>query len=147
MKPTKPTYATPEAALAWKSPEPLCVDYTHPETEQLFRIEGICKAKDRRAIYAEVSRMAASASSLQPVLGYVPDDADIVASCWCMACVIAPKLTSLQWLQFGAEASLSSVYSECLIASRAIERRTVDGTVEVPDGETAAEDQLKADPS
>lgn len=145
---TTPAYATAEQALAWKSPEPLTLDYVHSDTGQTYHIAGLCKAKDRKAIYTERRRLLPLADSLASAVGYVPTDADITDACWCAECVAAPKMTALQWLTFGAEASLGELSGQCLIASRIIEDRADEDTqAKVPDGTAAAEAELAKDPS
>ena len=143
-----PEYATPEQALAWKSPAPLSEDYTHSETGQVYRIDGIARAADRKGIYLEIARIKEAAAGLAPTLGYVPDDADIIDACWAAACVTNPKLTNLQWLQFGSEATLGELSQRCFVASRVVEDRKSGAlAATVPDGETAAEAELKEDPT
>lgn len=143
-----PVYATADEAMAWTSPDPLERDYTHSDTGQTYRIAGVCKAKDRKVIHAEIAELTPNARHLSRDAGYVPTEDDVQNACWSAACVTAPKLTALQWLRFGAEASLSEVARQCLICSRIIEDRRPDATgPTVPDGEDAAEAQLNADPS
>lgn len=140
-------YATPELALAWTSPEPLQFDYTHPDTGQLFRIEGICRAADKSKVVAEIRRLTPTAAKLRTALGYEPAESDIIDACWAAACVAAPKMTPLQWLRFGREASLGAVFTETWIACRIIERRDPDAPdAEIPDGVEAAKAEMKADP-
>ena len=144
----KPVYATAEQALAWKSPDPLTRDYVHSETGQTFRLAGLCKAKDRKAIYAERMRLLPSLASMKASVGYAPTDSDLTDACWCAECITAPKMTAFQWLQFGAEASLGELARQALITSRIIEERDEDApAATVPDGTTAAEAQLTADPT
>lgn len=143
-----PTYATAEDALAWRSPAPLERDHVHSDTGQTFRIAGICKAKDRSAIYEEIRRLKPTAKAIGFTVGYTPTDGDITDACWAEQCVTAPKMTALQWLQFGAEASLGEVAVQCLIASRIIEERKPDAiAATTPDGVDAAEEELAQDPT
>lgn len=145
---TAPIYATAEEALAWKSPDPLEFDFTHSDTGQIYHVKGICKAKDRKVIYSEIARLKPLAGTLAPQLGGAPTDDDIQNACWAAECVTSPKMTAFQWLQFGIEASLDETAMECLVASRLAERRKLDAAkATVPDGEAAAEAELKADPT
>lgn len=148
-KPTTPTYAEPDEVLAWKSPAPLQFDYQHSETEQWFRVEGICKSKDKKGIYAEIARLSDDdlRATLPLAIGYVPSDSDLADACYCAACIKAPAMTALQWLIFGAEASLGELSTQTLIASRMVEvKNDKDTGAKIPDGVEAAKAEMKADP-
>ena len=136
-------YATKEQVQAYRSPEPLQEDYTHSETGQTFRIEGISRAKERTAIFSEQEVLSESRQALPSQIGYVPTDQNIRDASWCAACVAIPDMTPLEWLRFGAEASLWEIAHRCLIASRLL----ADPDAERPaDGTDAAEAELEDGP-
>lgn len=144
---TPPAYATPEQVRAYRSPEPLQEDYTHSETGQTFRIEGISRAADRQPIYAEQETLLKAIEALPREIGYEPELGVLRDAAWCASCVTIPQMSALDWLRFGAEASLWELSKRCLIASREIaDQEDKDTDKLTPSGVEAAENALKSDP-
>lgn len=142
-------YATPEQLFANRSPEPLAFDYPLGDNGVTVRIEGISKQPKRKGIYAEIARYGEAVEKgkltiIHPVTKeqYKPEREDVVSAAWCAACVVSPPMTVLQWLQYGAENSLASLYERCLVASRLIS----DAEAGVKDGEEAAETEFEENP-
>lgn len=144
---TPPVYATPEQVRAYRSPEPLQEDYTHSETGQVFRIEGISRIADRQPIYAEQETLLKAIEALPKQIGYEPELGDLRDAAWCASCVTMPKMSALEWLRFGAEADLWELSKRCLVTSRSIaDQKDKDADKLTPDGVEAAENALKSDP-
>lgn len=142
-----PAYASPEQVRAYRSPEPLQEDYTHSETGQTFRIEGISRAADRQPIFAEQATLLKAIEALPREIGYEPDMGDLRDAAWCASCVTIPKMSALDWLRFGAEADLWELSRRCLVASREVaDQEDKDADKLTPGGVEAAENALKSDP-
>lgn len=159
-----PEYATAEQTAAYKSPEPLTEDFTHPETGLVYRIQGVCRARDKKPITENMVLLRDTSAAISVQVGYKIEITDIRDAAWCAACVVSPKLTSLQWLHFGIEADLWALACRCLVASREIKdpnseeidaptgQENKDGIPEtakrqsLPDGVEAAENEIEKCP-
>lgn len=151
MEQNQPDYATAEQLFANCSPEPLERDAVFEGPGLTVRVRGISKAHRREEIYAEIALFSQDVADpksplvvTHPVSGesYAPKRSDVVAAAWAAHCVIAPKLSALQWLQLGAEYSLDGLYAEALICSRMLD----DKKAAIVDGVEAAEAEIEADP-
>lgn len=143
-----PEYATPDQLFANLSPEPLSFDYTVSDSGLTVRVEGLSKPPKRKGIYTDIAHHSDGLEKgalivVHPTTGerYTPERSDVVSAAWCAACVATPKMTLVQWLQYGAENSLDGLYERCLVASRLIG----DDEAGIKSGEAAAEAEFDQD--
>ena len=126
-------YSTLEEIQA-PGPEPIGSDFVSDDGNFTFRVEGLQTYKQRQDIITEINKYQSAIAKTNddgestfkvptPQESFTPSAPHVVAACYLAACVTAPKLESLQWLQFARNRAdvLMEAYGQCLINSRIID--------------------------
>ena len=134
-------YLDSEAIKGYQRPEALEEDMHVGELGGAIRIRGIGTYESRQVIKKQIAEYRALAEDGKlpvPVAtgSYKPSVDDAIASCWAEACVVEPKLSALEWLQFCHEGPeiLSRIQTRALVCTRLIP----DADAGIPDGLDAA---------